>query len=49
MKFKEEIERADLVDTITNSQSFDPNINYNFFADILIKTKQIIYQLKRKK
>ena len=28
MKYKEEIERADLVDKVTNSQSLDPNINY---------------------
>ena len=30
MKFKEEMERADLVDKVTNSQSLDPNINYKF-------------------
>ena len=40
MEFKEEIERADLVDKVTNSQSLDPNINYTIFEDILIKAKQ---------
>ena len=40
MKFKEEIERADLVDKVANSQSLDPNINYKTFEDILINAKQ---------
>ena len=39
MKFKEEIERADFVDKVTNSQSLDPNINYTIFEDILINAK----------
>ena len=49
MKFKEEIERADLVDKVTNSQSLDPNINYEFFEDILIKAKQNNLPVKNNK
>ena len=49
MKFKEEIEIADLVDNVTNSQSFDLNINYTIFADILIKAKQNNLPVKKKK
>ena len=49
MKFKEEIGRADLVKNVTNSQSLDPNINYNIFAEILIKAKQNNLPVKKKK
>ena len=49
MKFKEEIGRADLVKNVTNSQSLDPNINYNIFAEILIKAKQNNLPVKNKK
>ena len=49
MKFKEEIERADFVKNVTNSQSLDPNINYNIFEEILIKAKQNNLPVKKKK
>ena len=51
MEFGEEIERADIVDKVTNSQSFDPNtcINYNIFEEILIRAKQNNLPVKKKK
>ena len=49
MKFKEEIERSDLVDKVTNSQSLYPNINYKRFGDTLIKAKQNNLPVKKKK
>ena len=49
MKFKEEIERADFVKNVTNSQSLDPNINYNIFEEILIKAKQNKIPVNKKK
>ena len=49
MKFKGKIERADLVDKVTNSQSLDPNLNYTIFGDILIKAKQNNLPVKKKK